>query len=733
MTEDNLKKLMAQLTIEEKLGQVTQVPISWFEGEGVVTGPGNTSKLSLDELYMAGSVLNVVGAKKVMELQKKYLEHSRLGIPLLFMGDIINGLKTVYPIPLAQACTFNLNTIQKIARICAMESTASGLHVTFSPMADLSRDARWGRVMESYGEDTFLTQKMAAAAVKGYQKEKLTDFDAVASCVKHFAAYGAVESGLEYNLVDMSEKRLREEYLPTYKKALDHAALVMAAFQNFNGVPVCANTYLLRQILREEWNYKGVCISDFGAVEELMTHGVAADQEEAAKRSLLAGIDMDMASGLYFKELKRVIHKSPEALTKLDQAVYRILDLKNKLGLFEHPYHGADEKREKEILYCKKFREHAQKAARESCVLLTNHGILPIPVKGKKVALIGPQANTPELCGAWSFYWEKDSTASLYSELKKKLVSLTYAAGCNITDTYDEEMYGQADYVKGNPEDMLEEAKKRALEADMIILTLGEHIRQSGEDRSRTNITISDGQKRLFDEIYSVNQNIVVVLFTGRPLVLGDIVQKASAILVAWHPGTEGAAAITELLIGEEAPSGKLAISFPRSVGQIPLYYSRPVSGRPFIQGKPKKFTSFYLDDSVQPQFPFGFGLSYTEFTVSSPKPDKAIFKKGDIVHISVTVRNVGQRRGTETVQCYVQDVVGQSARPSKELKGFQIVELDPQEEKRVTFSLNDETFAFWSMNHKMESEAGEFHIYVGTNSNVTQYISIVQQEEQQS
>jgi beta-glucosidase len=725
MEQVELNQLLEQMTIEEKIDQLLQLTGNFYESDDVVTGPMSYLGITNETVARSGSALNVVGAKKLLQIQKNYLEKSRLKIPLLFMADIINGYKTVFPIPLGQGCTFNPELVIESASVAAKESSASGLHVTFSPMVDLVRDPRWGRVMESTGEDAYLNGLMGRAMVRGYQGDSLLDSGTIASCVKHFAAYGAPEGGRDYNTVDMSERTLRQNYLPAYKEAIDEGStLVMTAFNVVDGIPATANQWLMNDILRNEWGFDGVLISDYAAIAELMTHGVAADEQEAAQLAMESGVDIDMMTSVYAKNLKALVKEGKIAETLINDSVMRVLQLKNKLGLFEDPYRDASEQLEKDVLLSREHRQLARKMVGESIVLLKNEGALPLQKDGQKIAFIGPYVDNPSLSGLWAIHSDKDAVVTVKQAVLEKVkhTEVHFAKGCEILDPHTLIGGFGGDPVIG-PDNLdaakaeLEEALHLASTSDVVVLALGEHVVQSGEGGSRAEITLPEVQLDLFRKIHAVNSNIVVVLFNGRPLDLREFHDKANAIVEAWFPGTEGGNGVADILFNDVNPSGKLSMSFPYSVGQIPAHYNVFKTGRPYTGQAGNRFASRYQDIPNDALYPFGYGLSYSTFEISDLILDSNILSSDGVIKASITVKNTGEYAGKETIQMYIQDLVGSVVRPLKELKGFQKVFLQPGEEQTITFEITEEMLRFYTAKMKYESEKGKFKVYMGVDS----------------
>src|SRR5690606_32008521 len=575
-----------------------------------------------------------------------HLKNNRLGIQLLMMAAIIHGFKTIFPIPLAMGSSWDLDLAQKSAEVAAKEAAVSGVHVTFAPMVDLVRDPRWGRVMESTGEDPYLNSEYARAFVRGFQGKNLKeDVNHVAACVKHFAAYGAPEGGRDYNTVNMSERQLRESYLPAYKAALDEGCeMVMTAFNTVDGIPATGNEFLMRDILRDEWGFDGVMISDWGAVKELIPHGVAEDTREAALKALRAGVDIEMMTECYINNVKDLIESGELDVALLDEAVLRILTLKDKLGLFENPYRGADEQLEQEVILSEPHRKVARELAAKSCVLLKNEQVLPLSTD-TKVALIGPFANSGNILGAWSWHGQPEDAVTIQQGIEQKIDSslLSVAKGCDI-ETY-------------NGED-IQEALEVAKDAELIVLALGESPGMSGEAASLADIRLPEAQLTLIKEMKKLNKKIAIVLFNGRPIDLHGVIDEADALLEAWFPGTEGGAAIADILYGDVKPSGKLTKTFPHSVGQVPVYYNHFNTGRPNLNNG-EGYVTKYLDIPNEPLLPFGYGLSYTTFEYSNHALSGDVLTVNDSITASVQVTNTGEVAGDEIVQLYIRDVAG--------------------------------------------------------------------------
>ncbi|GGP07853.1 beta-glucosidase [Oceanobacillus neutriphilus] len=711
MKKQHLEDLLKQMTIDEKIGQLSQLATPFFKGStesGKITGPLEQLNISDDLVKNTGSVLGASGAKEIRNIQEQHLKDHRLSIPLLFMSDIIHGYETIFPVPLGIGSSWDIELAEKSAEIAAKESAVSGIHVTFAPMVDLVRDPRWGRVMESTGEDSYLNSEFAKAQVRGFQGEDLTkDLHRLAACVKHFAAYGAAEAGRDYNTVNMSERQLREIYLPAFQAALDAGSkLVMTSFNTVDGIPATGNKKLMRDILRDEWGFDGVTITDWGALKELIPHGVAEDESEAAYKAIQAGVDIEMMTTCYPDHLKNLIENKEVEEELLNDAVRRILQLKNELGLFENPYRGLSEENEEKVILNEEHRKVAKELAAKSCVLLqNNNNTLPINTS-QKVALIGPFAENNDILGPWSWKGNKDIAVTLTKGIEKRL------------NNKNQFIVAKGSEIESITKEQLQNAISAAEQSDIIVLALGEHSDMSGEAGSRSNIKLPDAQLQLVDEIYQLGKPTVAVLFNGRPLDLHGVFDKTDAVLEAWFPGTEGGTAITEILYGDVNPSGKLSMSFPYSVGQVPVYYNHYNTGRP--QGASDaqvRYVSQFLDIPNEPLFPFGYGLSYTTFSYQNMRLSAPGITPDDTLQVKITVKNTGKIAGDETVQLYVRDMVGEVVRPLKELKGFKKIHLKPQEEMDVTFELTEKQLRYYHSDLNYDSDNGKFEVYVGPNS----------------
>ena len=718
MTKEELLHLLHQMTTQEKCRELMQLPMEAFTDTDISTGPCEDLELTDEKMAQVGSILSLTGAEWTRKVQEEHLKNNRLNIPLLFMADIINGYKTIFPIPLAQGCTFDPDLVRQLAEAAAREGAAAGVHVTFSPMADLVRDPRWGRVMESTGEDPYLNGIMAEQMVKGYQGNDLKEEGRLAACVKHFAGYGAPLGGREYNQVELSERTLLEDYLPAYEKAVRAGArLVMSSFNTLERVPSTGNRKLMREILRGKMGFQGVLISDYAAVKELIAHGLAEDEAEAARLALEAGVDIDMMSRCYSDFLCGQIERGEVAQELLDEAVLRVLELKNDLGLFENPFKDGSLEKEKELLLCEKHRSLAQKAAEESFVLLKNEeNMLPLS-KEETTAFIGPFGEEKGLLGAWALFADREDTVTVKEGVERLCPGQIWAKGCEILEPGQKWLRGYIPIAEETwkqteeaAEEKLKEAVEAAEKADRVVLLLGEQELESGESGSCGHIGLPPSQMKLLMAVAQVNSNLILVVFSGRPLILTEACAYAKAVLFAWMPGTQGGPAVANVLYGYSNPSGKLTMTFPYHMGQIPVYYSDFATGRPQMPG--------YIDIPKEPLYPFGYGLSYTEYAYSPVKLDqKVLDSQTDVIHASVRVKNTGNMEGREAVQMYIQDVKGSVSRPVRQLKGFQKISLAPGEEKEVRFEIREEMLRFWTIDMEYRSEPGRFRVWIGTDS----------------
>lgn len=709
------------MTIAEKVGQLNQ-----YNGFYDVTGPepkSGQAAAKLDHLKngMVGSVLNITGAVQVRNIQKIVMDNSRLKIPLIFGFDVIHGYKTISPIPLAEAASWDLQAIEKSAQMAAEEASAAGINWTFAPMVDVSRDPRWGRVMEGSGEDPFLGSKIAVARVKGFQGSDLTAPNTILACAKHFVGYGFAEAGRDYNSVDVSETTLENVLFPPFKATVDAGVRTfMNAFNDLNGVPATASAYLQRDVLKNRWNFTGAVVSDWGSIMEMIPHGYAKDLEHAAEIALNAGNDIDMESYAYVAHLEKLVKSGKVSESNLNDAVRRVLKLKFELGLFDDPYKYCDSKREKEITFSPALQKIALDMALKSVVLLKNEqNLLPLPKSGKKIAVIGAlAADKTSPLGSWRIGASDNTAVSLLEGLKNyPNAEIQYAKGADVT--VGETKFVSELTINTTDKSGFAEALETAKKADVVVMMLGEHGLQSGEGRSRSEIGLPGVQQELLEAVYAVNKNIVLILQNGRPLTIPWAAERIPAIIEGWHLGTQSGNALAQILFGDFNPQGKLPMTFPRSVGQIPLYYNSKSTGRPAANEPNSVFWSHYSDISNTPQYPFGFGLSYTSFAYDGLALSSDRLADNQKITASVVLRNTGKVRGTEVVQLYIQDEVATGTRAVKELKGFELVTLEPGESKTVTFEIDKKLLEFYSANKKWETEAGTFKIFIGTNAEV--------------
>lgn len=725
--EAQVDSILNLMTIEEKLGQLN-LPSS---GD-ITTGASESSNVAKNiEDGKVGGLFNIKTVEKIREVQKIAVEKSRLGIPLIFGMDVIHGYKTTFPIPLGLSASWDMEMIEKTARVAATEASADGINWTFSPMVDISRDARWGRVSEGSGEDTYYGSQVARAMVRGYQQNDLTANNTLLSCVKHFALYGASEAGRDYNTVDMSRIRMYNEYLPPYKAAIDEGVgSVMASFNEVDGVPATGNKWLLTDLLRDDWGFDGFVVTDYTGIEEMVYHGVG-DLQQVSAQSLKAGSDMDMVAEGFLNTLKQSLEDGKVSINDIDTAVKRILTAKYQLGLFDDPYKYCDVNRAKTEIFTQENRDFARTVGAESMVLLKNENqTLPLK-KSSTIALIGPLANTSvNMAGTWSVATDQEKSKTVLDGLKSVVTdkaNILYAKGSNVD--YDLELEKRATmFGKDIPRDdrtdkqLLDEALAIAKKADVIVATLGETAEFSGESSSRTNLEIPQAQKDLLNALLKTGKPVVLVLFTGRPLVLVEENETVPAILNVWFPGSEAGLSIADVLFGDVNPSGKLTATFPRNVGQIPIFYNHKNTGRPLgnKEGKFEKFKSNYIDVRNEPLYPFGYGLSYTTFEYSNLKLDQTSISMDGKTNITVDVTNTGNYDGKEVVQLYIRDVVGSVTRPIKELKGFKKAFIKKGETQTVSFDISVEDLKFYNYDLDFVAEPGDFEVFVGTNSDVS-------------
>lgn len=700
--EDKVDSVLSLMTLDEKIGQMVLLTIGW-DVTGPSMPPGN-----LDDIKngRCGNIFNAYTVAYTRKLQDIAVKESRMKIPLLFGYDVIHGFKTIFPIPLGEASSWDLGAVRNSARVAAVESAASGINWTFAPMVDIARDPRWGRISEGAGEDPYLGCKIAEARVIGFQGDDLSLPISLLACVKHYAAYGAPLAGRDYASVDMSDRMLRDVYLPPYKAAIDAGVMsVMSSFNDLDGVPATGNHFLLTDILRNEWNFKGLVVTDYTSINEMVPHGVVANEKEAAELALNAGVDMDMQGSVYYKYLPQLVKEGKITQEQIDEAVRRILRIKFLLGLFDDPYRFTNEKREKEIVHKQLHIDFAYDMACKSMVLLKNNSILPLK-ESSKIALIGPLVEAKrDLLGSWIAAGEWDSIQTIRQAMIERFgdKNVHYEKGCDIQKNE------QAGFAA---------ALQAARNSEVVVLAAGESSEWSGEAASRTDIGLPQIQKELIREIAKLKKPLVLVLLNGRPLAIEEESQLSDAILEAWFPGSMGAKAIADILSGKVNPSAKLPVTFPRNVGQVPIFLSEKNTGRPYDpKGAEQKYRSRYIDCPNDPLYPFGFGLSYSKFTYTDLKIDKVKFGHEDTIHVSVKVKNDGPYDGEEVIQLYVRDLVGSVTRPLKELKGFQKLMLKAGETKTVTFQLNEADLSFCRKDMSFGIEPGDFKVFVGGNS----------------
>ncbi|MFE3866701.1 beta-glucosidase BglX [Flavobacterium sp. LS2P90] len=717
--ERKVDSVLNLMTLEEKVGQLNQ-----YNGFWEITGPtpkdGQAAK-KYDDLKkgFVGSMLNVKGVKDVKALQKIAVEGTRLGIPLLFGFDVIHGYKTISPIPLAESASWDMEAIRKSAAIAAEEAASVGLNWTFAPMVDVARDARWGRVMEGAGEDPYLGSKIAVARVKGFQGDDLSATNTILACAKHFAGYAFAEAGRDYNTVDVSETTLQNTIFPPFKAAVDAGVRTfMNSFNELNGIPATGNPYLQRQILKGEWKFDGFVVSDWGSINEMISHGYAKDSKQAAEIAINAGSDVDMESSAYVEHLVTLVKEGKVKESVIDDATKRILKVKFELGLFDNPYKYCDETRERETVGKPEFQQGVLDMAKKSIVLLKNEKeLLPLKKTGQKIALIGALANdkTSPL-GSWRIAADDNSAVSVLEGLQNyKGNQLTYAKGADVA-------VGRTQFIWETKINMTDksgfaEAIAVAKQSDVVVMVLGEHGLQSGEGRSRSDLGLPGVQQELLEAIFKVNPNIVLVLNNGRPLAIPWADENIPAIVEAWQLGTQSGNAIAQVLYGDYNPSGKLPMTFPRNVGQVPIYYNYKNTGRPSMNEPESVFWSHYIDEKNTPLYPFGYGLSYSKFEYSDLQLSKSSFSKNGKIEVSIKVKNTGKVAGKEVVQLYIRDLIGSITRPVQELKGFEMIELQPNETKEVTFTIDEKTIEFFTAKLKWEAEPGDFNVFIGGSS----------------
>ncbi len=720
--DSKVDSIMRLMTLEEKVGQMNQ-----YNGFWEVTGPvpkEGDAAIKYEQLRkgLVGSMLNVNGVENVRAVQKIAVEETRLGIPLIIGYDVVHGYKTISPIPLAEAASWDMEAIRKSAEVAAAEAAAAGINWTFAPMVDISRDARWGRVMEGAGEDPYLGSMIAFARVKGFQGEDLKAVNTIAATAKHFAGYGFSEAGRDYNTVDVGTSTLYNDILPPFEATVEaDVKTFMNSFNLLNGIPATGNSFLQREILKGKWAFKGFIVSDWGSIGEMIPHGFAKDGKQAAELAANAGSDMDMESRLYVEHLTAVVKEGKVKEAVIDDAVRRILMVKYELGLFDDPYKYCDENREKTETGKPAFQEAVLDMAKKSVVLLKNEkNLLPLKKSGMKIALIGQlAADKDSPLGSWRALGAPNSAVSVLEGMKAYPGnSLEFSEGVKLTEGTP----GFAFETKINTTDRtgFEAAKVAARNADVVVMVLGEHGFQSGEGRSRTELDLPGLQQELLEEVYLVNPNIVLVLMNGRPLVIDWAVANIPSILVGWHLGTQSGNALAQVLYGDYNPSGKLPMTFPKNVGQVPVYYNHKSTGRPANPGSDLVFWSHYIDSPNEPMYPFGYGLSYTSFEYSNLKLNSDAFAKDGSVTVSIDLKNTGSLPGKETVQLYIRDLFASVARPVRELKDFQQVELKAGESKTLSFKITEKSIGFYDNEGKWIVEPGDFKVFVGGSSKAT-------------
>lgn len=694
------EKILNNLTLQEKIGQMTQLAPYFFisDSEATVYGALRNLNINKEQLYTVGSILGIGGPSEMIKLQESYLKNATHKIPLMFMADVIHGYKTIFPVPLALASSFNPEMALLAGRIAAKEAYSSGIHVVFSPMCDLSRDPRWGRVVEGFGEDVFLTGEMAKAMVEGFTNKGKLGKDTVACCIKHFAGYGASEAGRDYNTVDLSRLSLYRDYLPAYKKALEGGAdFVMTSFNTLDGVPATINTFLLRKVLKEKWQSKSIVISDYDSLTQVIDHGAAENQKEAALKGIKAGLDIEMASSVYMNHLTELIEEGTVKESEIDEIVGKIIDFKIKIGLFDNPYSGANQALESEICLSEEHINLAKEAALESVVLLENKYVLPLKKK-QSIALVGPFAKSRKLIGPWSWHGRNDLHKTLEETLKENLVFVS---------------------EKVNFSEYTAEEIKQIKKADVLIMALGEDESLSGEAHSRSNIHLPNNQEDFYQNFRKIIDKVVVLVFGGRPLILSEF-KDVDAMMMCWFLGSSSSEAIKELLYGEANPSGKLPMSFPRNIGQIPIYYNHFNTGRPFDPISKNMYLSKYLDVANTPLYPFGYGLSYSNFIYEDIYISKDTMKANETLKVSVKVKNSSNLSGKEVIQLYIRDYVAEIVRPVKELKKIKKIHFLPQETKIIDFELNYDDLTYFDCEGNLQLESGKIGVFVGGSSDKT-------------
>lgn len=698
MDEKKLRALLGDMTLSEKIEQLVQLHGGFFGTVDLYTGPVVDFHMTAEQPYRTGSVLGEHGAAHLMDLQNRMMEKQPHHIPALFMADVIHGYRTAFPVPIGIGATFNPGLAERITAAAAKEAAAAGVHVAFSPMVDLVRDCRWGRCMESTGEDPWLNARMAESQVRGFQGEDYAQKGRMAACIKHFAAYGAVQSGRDYNVTELSEHTLFEDYLVSYRAAVKAGvSMVMAAFNTIDRQPCTTNKRLLRDILRKDMGFDGVVISDYGAVSETITHGSSLDEKDAARKAMLAGCDIDMMSECYLHQLEGLVQAGELDEALIDEAVWRILVLKNRLGLFENPYKDASVEDENALLFCQEHQALSRQAAEESTVLLKNEGALPLSEK-QKIVIVGALAEDRDITGSWALFVDKRQTITLRQAI--------------------EALYPQADVTFFPTDEATDAMLAAARAADAVVLALGENHTQTGESLSKADISLCKAHQALFDAVYAVNTNTITLLFGGRPLAVPEVAAKTSALVEAWLPGSCGCYALADILFGRVNPSGRLSMSMPYCTGQLPLSYSAFQTGRP----KPNTdafcpYVSNYMDAPNVPLYPFGYGLSYSQVVYSPVALSSPVLTADSAITASVTVENKGALPVKEAVQLYIRDMKGSVVRPLRELKGLQKVSIAPGESKAVAFTITEDMLRFYNIDMDFLSEPGDFTLWIGHDS----------------
>jgi beta-glucosidase len=710
--EARVDSLLQLMTLEEKIGQMTQFSANWS-----ITGPVMSDDFKpYLEKGLIGSIFNATSVEGIRSFQKYAVDSTRLGIPILFGQDVIHGYKTIFPMPLAEACSWDLELIRRSAEIAAIEASSDGINWTFAPMVDISRDARWGRVMEGAGEDPYLGSKIAKARVAGFQGSddgsRIGDLNTILATAKHMAAYGAAEAGRDYNTAELSEHTLRNVYLPTYQAAVKAGvATIMTSFNEINGVPATADRWLLTDLLRDEWGFRGFVVTDYTSINELVPHGVANDEKHAAELALNAGVDMDMTGATFIKYLSQSVEDGNVRIEDIDNAARLIIEMKFLLGLFDDPYRYLNEERAKQNTMTPEFMATARRAVASSVVLLKNdNDLLPIlKESGKTIALIGPMIkDSINLNGEWAGLGDRNQSLSIFNGLNEKYknssVNFIYSEGSSITETTPSK---------------IDEAVATANKADIIIAAVGESFHWSGEAAVRTDIRLPEPQRELLRALKETGRPIVIIILSGRPLDLSFENENMDAILQAWFPGTQAGHGIADVIAGDYNPSGRLVMSFPRNVGQIPIYYNQKNTGRPVdLSDEKVDYRSSYIDSSITPLYPFGYGLSYTTFEIGDVKLNKSSMQAtNDSIEVTAMIRNTGNRNGELVAQLYIRDLVGSTTRPIKELKGFKKVALNAGETKEISFILTSEDLAFYGIDMKKRTEPGKFKLWVSQNS----------------